>query len=142
MRVRRGDPSGEERAIARLPTGLNIVALLTAGLAGGCAEQSRPPRGLAGADAARGLEAIQAAGCGACHAIPGVRWPRGAVGGPLDGFAGRSLIAGALPNQPDILVAFLRDPPALKPQTAMPPSAISEAQARDIAAYLYTLDGR
>ncbi len=75
----------------------------------------------------------------ACHQIPGVAWPRGEVGGPLAGFADRTLIAGRHPNQPDVLVRWLRDPPALSPDTAMPASNLTERQARDIAAYLYTL---
>ncbi len=61
------------------------------------------------------------------------------MGGSLEGFADRPLIAGRLPNQPDILVRWLLDPPSLAPDTAMPPSALSQAQARDLAAYLYTL---
>jgi mono/diheme cytochrome c family protein len=79
-------------------------------------------------------------GCAACHSIPGIRFPKGNVGPPLDGMAGRSLIAGHLPNKPGVLVAFLQDPPALAPQTGMPNVGLSVEQARDIAAYLYTLD--
>ncbi len=105
---------------------------------GACAEK---PMGQAinGADPRRGLTLIEAQGCGACHQIPGVTWPRGQVGGSLEGFADRVLIAGRHPNQPDVLVRWLRDPPALSPDTAMPPSTLTEAQARDVAAYLQTL---
>jgi cytochrome c2 len=93
-------------------------------------------------DAARGLAIIASGvhGCAACHAIPGVRAPRGIVGPPLEGMARRSFIAGQLPNTPDVLVAFLQDPPALVPRTGMPDTHVSLAQARDIAAYLYTLE--
>ena len=52
------------------------------------------------------------------------------------------MIAGRLPNQPDVLTAWLIDAPSLAPGTAMPPSPITEAEARDIAAWLYTLDER
>jgi sulfur-oxidizing protein SoxX len=83
---------------------------------------------------------MKAQGCGGCHDIPGLGWPEGSVGAPLDGFASRPLIAGRFPNQPDVLVRWLRDAPSLSPQTAMPPSAITEAEARDVAAYLYTLE--
>jgi mono/diheme cytochrome c family protein len=93
-------------------------------------------------NAERGLALVAGGsyGCAACHAIPGIRFPKGNVGPPLAGMAGRSLIAGHLPNKPGVLVAFLQDPPALAPQTGMPNVGLSTGQARDIAAYLYTLE--
>lgn len=94
------------------------------------------------ANAAKGLEAIERVGCGACHAIPGLTWPEGTVGPSLAGFAGRGLIAGRLPNQPDLLAAFVRDAPALVPDTAMPAMPLTEEESRDVAAYLYTLGAR
>ena len=111
------------------------LILLTA-----CADKSDLPRELAGADPDRGLRLIQARGCASCHAVPGVRWPEGQVGGSLAGVGARPLIAGELPNQPDVMVAFLRDPPALQPGVAMPPTPLRDEDLRDIAAYLYTLD--
>jgi cytochrome c2 len=99
-------------------------------------------RTIAGGNPARG-QAILAAGshgCAGCHTIPGVRAARGVVGPPLDGMARRSFIAGQLPNEPEVMLAFLQDPPALLPQTAMPNVLLSLQQARDIAAYLYTLE--
>ena len=65
--------------------------------------------------------------------------PRGVVGPPLDGMASRAFIAGQLPNTPDVLVAFLQNPPALVPATGMPDVRLSLDQARHVAAYLYTL---
>lgn len=117
-------------------------APLAAVLLAACGEKTVPPRTIAGADPARGLAVIERVGCAACHAIPGVDWPRGRAGPSLDGFGASPLIAGRLPNRPDLLTAWLLDPPSLAPGTAMPPSAISEAEARDVAAYLYTLDDR
>ena len=114
--------------------------LILSTLIGACAEKTAESRELSGTDPARGLALIEAKGCAACHQIPGVAWPRGAVGGPLKGFAQRGLIAGRLPNQPDTLVRWLRDAPSLAPDTAMPPTDLTPAQARDVAAYLYTLD--
>jgi cytochrome c2 len=95
-------------------------------------------------DAARGqtLVASGAYGCTACHDVPGVRGPKGMVGPPLAGIAQRAFIAGQLPNNPDMLVRFLQDPPALVPETGMPAVRLSLDQARDVAAYLYTLDQR
>ena len=89
------------------------------------------------ADAAHGRSIIERAGCGSCHTIPGVRWPQGTVGPDLGGLATRGLIAGRLPNRPDVLAAYIRNAPALVPNSAMPAMPVSEAEARDIAAYLY-----
>lgn len=62
------------------------------------------------------------------------------MGGALKGFGARSMIAGRFPNQPDVLVRWIRDAPSLSPETAMPASGLSDAEATDVAAYLYSLD--
>lgn len=114
------------------------AALLLLGAAcrdhGGSAAQP-----VAGGDPARGRAAITAYGCGGCHAIPGVAGARARVGPPLTNFADRAYVAGKLPNQPAQLVRWIRDPQGVTPGTAMPNLGVTEAHARDIAAYLYTL---
>lgn len=105
-----------------------------------CADKADAPRPLAQADATQGLALIERHGCAACHAIPGVRWPQGRTGGNLAGVGARPMIAGRLPNQPEVMAAFVRDAPALLPDTGMPPMPLTDAEARDVAAYLYTLD--
>ena len=107
---------------------------------GGCADKSDLPRQIAQGDASRGLEIVREVGCAACHKIPGVAWPEGRTAGNLAGFGARPLIAGRLPNQPDVLVRWLIDAPSLDPGTGMPPMPLTQAQARDVAAYLYELD--
>lgn len=87
----------------------------------------------------RGQQDIQSYGCGACHVIPGVTAARGMVGPPLTDWARRGVIAGHMPNTPENLVRWIQDPPAVEKGTLMPNLGVSEAQARDIAAYLYTL---
>jgi len=77
--------------------------------------------------------------CGACHLVPGITGARGMAGPPLTNWAQRGIIAGHLPNTPDNLVAWIMDPPRYSPGTAMPKLGVSEAEARDMAAYLYTL---
>ena len=94
------------------------------------------------ADAARGKAAIERVGCGSCHTIPGVRWPQGKAGPDLDGLSERALIAGKLPNRPDVLAAYIRNAPALVPNSGMPAMPVSEAEAADIAAYLYDQGAR
>ena len=79
-------------------------------------------------------------GCAACHSIPGVRGANGVVGPPLGSMAQRGFIAGQLPNRPDVLVAFLLDPPALVPSTGMPDTGLTREEALHIAAYLNTLE--
>ncbi|HEX6637616.1 MAG TPA: c-type cytochrome [Steroidobacteraceae bacterium] len=116
------------------------LAILLALSLGACAERPLPPPALAGANVERGRELITQLQCGACHRVPGVRTARGLVGPPLEGFAGRVYLAGKWPNQPRHLVRWLRDPPAMAPRTAMPALVADERDARDIAAYLYTLD--
>lgn len=95
-----------------------------------------------GADAKRGRLVIERVGCASCHAIPGISWPKGGVGPSLHAFADRSLIAGKLPNGPETLAAFVRNAPALLPDTTMPAMPITEGESRDVAAYLYTLRAR
>ena len=89
------------------------------------------------ADAARGRQAIDRVGCGSCHTIAGVGWPKGQVGPRLEGLGDRALIAGRVPNTPGKLAAYIRNAPELVPSATMPAMPVSEREARDIAAYLY-----
>ena len=94
---------------------------------------------LTGGDPHRGEAAIRTHGCSSCHTIPGVDGADALVGPSLDHIASRGYIGGVLPNNPDNLVRWLLDPPAVDPRTAMPNVRLSEQDARDIAGYLYTL---
>ncbi|MEZ4570014.1 MAG: c-type cytochrome [Thermomicrobiales bacterium] len=78
--------------------------------------------------------------CTGCHTIPGIDGADGTIGPPLNFWSKRSFIAGNLPNEPDNLIAWIMNPQAIEPGTAMPNLDVTEAQARDIAAYLYTLE--
>jgi mono/diheme cytochrome c family protein len=91
-------------------------------------------------DVERGRIALHQHACTACHVIPGVAGADVHVGPPLRGIAKRQLIAGALPNTPDDLVRWIRDPHAVDAETTMPAVGVSPASARDMAAYLATLD--
>ncbi len=94
---------------------------------------------VAGGDARRGPALITAFGCANCHAVPGVKGADGNVGPPLTRFGSRTYVAGMLRNTPANLVRWLREPQSVIPGNAMPNMGITDAQARDIAAYLYTL---
>lgn len=92
-----------------------------------------------GGDPARGRDVILRYHCGVCHTIPGVRGARGLVGPPLLWFSRRTFIAGELPNTPENLVRWVRRPEAIASMTAMPTLGLTDQEARDAAAYLYTL---
>ncbi|HEX5412613.1 MAG TPA: c-type cytochrome [Terriglobia bacterium] len=92
-----------------------------------------------GGDPQRGREIIMKFDCGSCHVIPGVRHAIGTVGPPLTQIARRTMIAGEVPNTPANMVRWIQSPRSIEPGTAMPDLGLSEQQARDVAAYLYTL---
>ncbi|MFN2637118.1 MAG: cytochrome c oxidase assembly protein [Gemmatimonadaceae bacterium] len=94
---------------------------------------------LTNADVDRGEIAIRKYGCGSCHTIDGITGARGLVGPPLTGIASRVYIAGVLPNVPGNMISWLENPPGVDPKTAMPNMGVTPRDARDIAAYLYTL---
>lgn len=92
-----------------------------------------------GGSPTRGEELISTYGCGSCHTIPGVAGAKSTVGPDLHGIAGRAYIAGVLPNTPENMMRWLMNPPAVDDKTAMPNLHIGATEARDMAAYLYTL---
>ncbi len=78
-------------------------------------------------------------GCGSCHEIPGVAAAQGRVGPPLAAIASRAYLGGVLPNSRENMARFIRRPQDIDPRTAMPDLGVTEAHARDMVAYLYTL---
>lgn len=142
-----GQALGRPVPSAAVPGG-RVAKCLAVGLLGllvGCGDPPEPLAPFAeanevpGADISRGRELIAAYGCVSCHAIPGINGPAARVGPPLGQVAKRAYLGGVLPNTPDNLVRWLRDPPAIAPNTAMPNVGLSADEARDIAAYLLTL---
>jgi cytochrome c len=95
---------------------------------------------MAAGDTRAGKALFRDRGCGACHSIRGVEKADGSVGPPLDGVASRALIAGRHPNEPGTLTAFVQHPQALEPGTGMPDVGLTDQEARDVTAYLYTLN--
>ncbi len=93
-----------------------------------------------GGDPERGRLAIDNYACTACHTIPGIIGTEVNVGPPLRGVGKRRYIAGVLPNTPKNMIRWIRDPQEVDPPTAMPDLDVKESDARDIAAYLYTLE--
>lgn len=90
-------------------------------------------------NARRGAKLIGSIGCGSCHTIPGVEGAEGKVGPPLTDIGERRFIAGVLTNTPDNMITWLKNPQTVVPGNAMPNLGLTDQEARDIAAYLYTL---
>lgn len=122
-----------------MPKAIILVPFIL--LAAGCKPPPEDRQMMPMADAARGKAVIERVGCASCHRIEGIDWPRGTVGPAIVGMNQRSLIAGRLANTPAQLAGFVRNAPALVPGTPMPPMPISEQESRDVAAYLYEIDG-
>ncbi|MFN3814964.1 c-type cytochrome [Brevundimonas sp.] len=115
------------------------MVVMTLALAACSGAVDSPARSVPSGDPEHGLEVMARVGCGSCHAIPGIDWPRGQVGPSLDGMGRRALIGSGLPNRPETLIPYLVDAPSVDEGSPMPSMPISEEEARDIAAYLYGL---
>jgi cytochrome c2 len=83
--------------------------------------------------------AIGKYGCGSCHNIPGIDGANGTVGPLLAHFSERSLLAGELPNTPENLILWIQHPQQVHPGTDMPEMGVTDQDARNIAAYLYSI---
>ena len=97
---------------------------------------------LAGANLAKGRKLLEQKGCGGCHTMTGVK-PLPTQPQPETDKERRRAITLA----PDLrfarerfpaqhLMDWLRDPTAIKPDTLMPKTLLTQAEARDLAAYL------
>lgn len=113
-----------------------VVALAVLAPAGCGSEE--PLRQVEGGDPDRGRSAVLDYGCVSCHTIPDLPEADGDVGPALDDFASRRMIAGQVPNHPEVLIQWLREPQSIEPGTGMPDMGITDEDARDIAAYLYS----
>lgn len=138
------DPAAGPRTLhegeMRSSLGLIMISLVILPIIGCYGGQTLRPYAVAvNGNAQRGKELIEGYGCGSCHTIPGVHQANGLVGPPLLYFSRRTIIAGQLPNTEQNLVLWVQHPRQIEPKTAMPDLGLTEDQAYDIAAYLYTL---
>jgi cytochrome c oxidase subunit 2 len=97
-------------------------------------------------DASRGAQLYRTAPCIACHVIQGVS--AGIVGPNLTHFGSRtSLGAGLFPNDARHVALWIKNSPAMKPGSMMPPfgksatmpAGYDDQQLADLAAYLLSL---
>jgi len=116
-----------------------LTALAPLALLGGCDSGPKPPAGVLG-DPQRGKLAVTQYACHSCHVIPGVTGSDVAVGRPLEDIGKRRFIAGGLLNNQPNLMHWIRDPQSVYANSAMPNLGVTENDARDISAYLLTLD--
>lgn len=116
-----------------------ILIIAIAALACHREDDAKTARQLTRGEPRRGGVAIQRYGCGACHEVQGVDGANGQVGPSLNGIGSRMYLAGRLPNTPDNMMRWVREPQTVANGTVMPNLNVTEADARDIAAYLYTL---
>lgn len=116
---------------------MRFLTLALAATLGSFSAAAQPPA--TGGDPAHGAALIRDYGCGSCHQIPGIPDADGLVGPPLSNIAIRVYIAGMLRNSPDNLMFWLRHPQEVVPGNVMPDMGVTAPDARDIAAYLYTL---
>lgn len=117
-----------------MPTRPALLAALAAALAAtlACGPALSP-------DAERGKVDILRYGCGSCHTVDGIRIARGLVGPPLTGLRSRLYVAGMLRNSPPNLVRWIQNPKEVNPNTAMPALGVTQQDAADIAAYIYSI---
>jgi putative membrane protein len=135
--LRESDAVAESRSLAGPAAVLAIVGAMV--LLGGCRESTAGAAALVtGGDPRHGAADISRFGCGSCHTVAGIPSAHGLVGPPLTGVRDRRYIAGMLPNEPANLIHWIRDPKSVNPKTAMPSLGLSERDAADIAAYLYS----
>ena len=108
---------------------------------GGCARRDADElaRSVTAGNPANGRRLLYSYACGSCHAIPGVGEADGTIGPPLRGVGSRFYIAGVLQNTPENLFRWIAQPQEVQPGNAMPDLGVTQEQARDMAAYLYTL---
>lgn len=98
--------------------------------------QQSPPA--AAPATAEGAAVFGRSACVGCHTIRGVS--AGSVGPDLTHFGSRRTVAaGLLPNTPENVLAWIKDPPAVKPGVKMPALGLSDSEARAVAAYLLSL---
>jgi cytochrome c2 len=93
---------------------------------------------LTGGDPQAGQKLAARYGCAACHEIKGIAHSDTKVGPSLTELRKRTYVAGVLPNTSENLIRWIMHPHAYSPNTAMPELGVTEADARHIAAYLYS----
>lgn len=93
-----------------------------------------------GGDPEAGRKKLSMRGCGSCHFIPGVPRAEGKNAPSLAGWSGRRTFLNKFPNTPAELEKWLDRPSHRKPGTNMPDIVLSPQDARDMTAYLFSIN--
>jgi cytochrome c2 len=115
-----------------------LFLLLACAALAACTKTPPKTEPITGGDPRAGSALIARYGCASCHQIKGIAHADSQVGPPLDGIRSRGYIAGVLPHTADNLIKWIQHPRQVVPNTAMPELGVSQAEARDMAAYLYS----
>ena len=99
----------------------------------------REAEAITGGSVHRGPAAIGKYGCGSCHTIPGIEGAAATVGPPLDRIAIRQYLGGHLNNTADNMIKWIQHPQEIDPKNVMPDLGVTDQDAKDVAAFLYTL---
>jgi mono/diheme cytochrome c family protein len=102
------------------------------------AQDDRVARAMTRGEPTRAPAILRRYGCTGCHTIPGVPGADGLVGGSLADIRRRVYVGGTANNSPENLIRWIVLPQSFSSSSAMPATGISEAEARDVAAYLYS----
>jgi cytochrome c2 len=78
--------------------------------------------------------------CTSCHTVPRIEGDENVQGPSLSHWASRDLVAKEWPNTPENVENWIRHSEQLRPSTTMKLMTVDEKDARDIAAYLFSLD--
>ena len=101
--------------------------------------QRTPAPAPASPDHTAGLAVVERGPCAMCHTIRGTM-ANGRFGPDLTHLATRStLAAGTLPNTPETLTAWIKDPQHFKPGARMPSTGLSQQELQALVSYLQTL---
>ena len=99
----------------------------------------QPGRDPAESTPRRGRDIFMQTRCAGCHAVRGTD-AAAQIAPDLTHIATRSTLgAGTLPNTPENLAAWIRDPQRVKPGNQMPPNPLTDDDLQALVAYLETL---
>jgi mono/diheme cytochrome c family protein len=108
---------------------------------------AKSPPELAGADLGKGRQLLDTKGCGSCHVFTGVANIQNSPPPQMDGkdYEVAHKIAPDLRvtrdrMTPAKLVAWLEDPKAVKSDSAMPKIALTAAEIKDVAGYIWSAE--
>ena len=101
--------------------------------------QAEPADEPTGAEAIAGKKLMETISCAGCHTVRGTSM-KGTFGPDLTHFGSRSGIAAyTVPNTPENLYEWLKDPQAVKQYVTMPQVPLPDQQIRELVAYLEEL---